>query len=200
MKKKVIGITGGVGSGKSVVLDLLQKEYGAKIISMDTIGAELMRPGEVVYERICAYFGQEVQKDDHTLDRGKLAEIIFANQEKKEKLNGIVHPCVVGEVQNRLSRESGLWIVETALPQEGKLSLFCHEIWYVHVPEEIRTRRLQQSRGYTEEKCRQMMENQLTEKEFLALSDFVLENSSTIEELKRQIAERMAKMEMDKDQ
>ena len=99
MKKQVIGITGGIGCGKSVVMDILEKEYGAAVILADTVGHDLMKPGEVNYNRIIDYFGTDILSNDGAIDRKKLGAIVFGNQENLEALNQITHPNIIGEIK-----------------------------------------------------------------------------------------------------
>ena len=91
---KIIGITGGIGTGKSTVLAILEKEYQAYIVETDKLAHKLMSPGEIAYNQIVEVFGTDILQEDKTIDRGKLGGIVFQDEEKLQQLNKIVHPAV----------------------------------------------------------------------------------------------------------
>ena len=91
---KVLGITGGIGSGKTLVLNILKENYNAEIIEADRLGHELMEPGRAVYNNVVSYFGRDILGKDDTIDRKKLGDIVFADKDKLRKLNGLSHPVV----------------------------------------------------------------------------------------------------------
>ncbi len=189
---RVIGITGGVGAGKSTVLSVLETEYGAAVLPADEIGRELMAPGGACFEPVLALFGREVLLPDGCLDRKKIAGRVFQDKNALEQLNRIVHPAVRKEIGRRLGEL--LWngcpvaAVESAILLEAGYREICDEVWYIHTDKEIRIRRLSASRGYTREKCLEVMGNQLSEEEFKRHSDVVIENNGGPEEIKMQIA------------
>ncbi len=184
----VIGITGGVGSGKSVVLNILEQEYGAEILEEDRIARDLMEPGGASYQAVAEAFGPGILREDGTIHRPRLGSLVFGDPEKLLLLNRLTHPLVEQETRRRLAAcRKPLAAVETALPREANLSAFCDAVWYIHVPEEVRIRRLSESRGYSREKCREIMGNQLPEQEFRALCRVVIENGGSLEETRRQI-------------
>ena len=104
MDTKVIGITGGVGSGKSVVMDILKEEYGAFIILADLVGHELMEPGGVNYQEIIKEFGTDILKEDQTIDRAVLGNIVFSDPSKLALLNEITHPNIRAEIAFRIGQ------------------------------------------------------------------------------------------------
>lgn len=188
-EKRVIGITGGVGSGKSAVLHILEQEYGAEILEEDRIARELMEPGGASHEAVVRAFGPEICREDGTIDRPRLASIVFGEESKRLLLNHLTHPLVERETRARIqASRRPLVALETALPREANLSQICGTVWYIHAPEPVRIRRLQESRGYSLEKCREIMASQLPEAEFRSLSDQVIENGESLEETRRQIA------------
>lgn len=187
--RKVIGITGGVGSGKSAVLHILEQEYGAEILEADRIARELMEPGGPSYEAVVRAFGPEICRADGTIDRTRLGSIVFGEESKRLLLNRLTHPLVEQEARARIQASNRpLVALETALPREANLSQLCDTVWYIHAPEPLRIRRLQESRGYSLNKCREMIASQLPEEEFRRLSDRVIENGESLEETRRQIA------------
>ena len=95
---KVLGITGGIGSGKTLVLNILKENYNAEIIEADRLGHELMEPGRAVYNNVVSYFGRDILGKDDTIDRKKLGGIVFADKDKLRKLNELSHPVIRDEI------------------------------------------------------------------------------------------------------
>ena len=116
MKQNVIGITGGIGAGKSTVSSILKEEYGAYLIEADKIGHEVMLPGEICYHQVVNRFGRGILKLDGTIDRGLLGGIVFSDEEALHCLNAIIHPAVKQEVKKRVAEsDASLIAVEAAL-------------------------------------------------------------------------------------
>lgn len=192
MDTKVIGITGGVGSGKSVVMDILKEEYGAFIILADLVGHELMEPGGVNYQEIIKEFGTDILKEDQTIDRAALGNIVFSDPSKLVLLNEITHPNIRAEIASRIGqikqkKATPLICLEAALLIEENYQEFLDELWYVHVDEKIRIQRLKEGRGYSEEKCRQIMERQMSEEEFRSHCCRIIENSGSLERTRQSV-------------
>lgn len=186
--KRIIGITGGVGAGKSQVLEILKEDYGANIILSDQVAKDLMEPGREGYERVVAYLGNEILDEKKRINRPRMAEIIFTQEEKRLEVNRLTHPLVWREVLRKIEdSSSAIQAVETALPGKQFRDI-CHEIWYVYTSEENRARRLASSRGYDAKRTAQMMENQASEKEFRSISTGVIDNNGSLEETRAQIA------------
>lgn len=189
---KVIGITGGVGSGKSVVMDILQKEYGAQIILADLVAHDLMEPGQQNYIDIVEAFGEEILAQDKTIDRPALAKVVFGDKEKLVRLNAITHPNVKKEIFRRIDAikekgEASFIAVEAALLLEEGYQKDFDAMWYVYVDEATRIDRLKEGRGYTEEKCREIMAKQLPEEVFRKECSTVIDNHLGISETEKQI-------------
>jgi dephospho-CoA kinase len=189
---KVIGVTGGVGSGKSVVLSILEREYGAKTILADLVAHELMQPGGKSYEEILAEFGSEILSEDQTIDRKKLGNIVFRDERKLARLNAITHPNVKEEIKARIVKikEEGMAsmiLLEAALLIEAGYEDIYDELWYIFVNRETRYERLYKGRGYTREKTDSIMANQLSEEEFRLHADVIIDNSGSIEQTKKEI-------------
>ncbi|MCD8125559.1 MAG: dephospho-CoA kinase [Lachnospiraceae bacterium] len=186
--KRVVGITGGVGAGKSTVLALLQEGWGACIIQADTVARELMEPGGSCFRAVTEAFGENILGPDGAIDRGALAKIVFHSEARRQELNALTHPRVFGKVRARIAAaEETLVVYETALPEEARLRELCGEIWYIYAPEEVRIRRLMASRGYSREKCLDVMRSQKSEELFRRLADRVIENRGTPEETRKQL-------------
>ena len=190
---KVIGITGGVGAGKSTVLTFFKEKYQAFVILADEVGHLVMEPGEECYEPVIRLFGKEVIKSDKTIDRRQVSDVVFGQPDMLLKLNEIIHPAVKRYIRKELQeqKEAGrsLCIVEAALLLEEHYEAFCDEVWYVHTDSEIRIKRLMDSRGYTREKSLEIIRNQASEAFFRSHADYVIENNGDLKETWKQIEE-----------
>lgn len=193
--KRIIGVTGGVGSGKSTVLKILEDEYEAQILSTDQIAKDLMKPGAVCYQPIIDTFGQDIVGKNGYFDTKKLGQIAFNDKDAIGRLNAIVHPRVVDEVK-RLADESpaNLVVVESALLIESGINKVCDEVWYVYVSTQERAKRLYEQRGYSEVKSYSIFQNQLSHEEFSRGSDRLIDNESSREYTRRQIREIMSEI------
>lgn len=193
-RMKVIGITGGVGSGKSRVLAYLEEAYGAVICQMDETARSLQKKGTRCFERIVEVFGREILDAQGELDRAALGSIVFASEEKLAQLNGIVHPEVIRhvakDIQSKEAQGRSLYVVEAALlPDVGKE--LCDELWYIYADESVRRERLKASRGYTDEKISQMIASQPQEERFRSTCSVVIDNSGSFEDTMKQIGDRL---------
>ena len=177
---KVLGITGGVGSGKSTVLEYLRQAYGAYLIECDEVARDLQDPGEACYEPMIRLFGQQAVAADGSIDRGAVARLVFGDSDLRSKLNAIVHPAVKARVLPliREHEDSPLIVVEAALLLDDGYDAVCDEIWYVYADEETRRERLKSSRGYTDERITQMFRSQRPDESFRALTSLTIDNSS----------------------
>ena len=198
---KFIGITGGVGAGKSAVLDYMATKPGVRVMLADEIAHELMEPGTDCYEQIRQAFPEhDIYKEDGHFDRIKLAKVIFSDGNRRARMNGIVHPAVKAYVIAEAKRERqegklALLVLEAALLIEEHYDEICDELWYIYADEEVRKERLIEGRGYSEKKVREIMANQLSEDEFSSHCDFEIDNSGDFEETKKQLDHRMKKYE-----
>lgn len=195
----VIGLTGGVGAGKSTVMQLLQEQHGAYLIEADAVGRRLMKKGGITYQKILEAFGTEILDETGEIHRGRLASVAFAAEEAILRLNACTHPyireAIAAEIcQVRQSGKYKLLVLESAILAKGGLTDLCDTIWYVSVPWEVRRQRIMDSRGYSSERTEDMMMRQPAEAEYLALSDGVIFNNCRIEETAEQIAELLAEV------
>lgn len=190
---KFIGITGGVGAGKSAILDYLKNKPDTKVMLADEIAHELMVPGTQCYDRLKVEFGTEdIYQKDGFFDRIKLAQVIFSDDEKRKKLNGIVHPAVRKYVigQAAYERKEGkikLLVLEAALLIEEHYDEICDELWYIYTSEENRRIRLKKQRNYSDEKINEIFNSQLTDEKFRKACRVVIDNNGTIEAAEAQI-------------
>ena len=161
---KTIGITGGVGAGKSTVLAYLEEKYNAFVIQADEVGHIVMAPGQECYQPVIDLFGKDVIKNDKTIDRKRVSDVVFEQPDFLSRLNGIIHPAVKRYILKSLEEQKKegrkLCVVEAALFLEEHYQEFCDEVWYIHTDEEIRIQRLMKNRGYTREKSLGIMNNQ----------------------------------------
>ena len=186
-RKKVIGITGGTGCGKTVVMNILKDRFNAGLIIADLIGHELMAPGGANYKEIVKVFGEDILDEDGKINRPRLSKIVFSDKQKLEMLNQISHPniekAVVARLEEMQKDESISFIaLEAALLIECGYMKYLDELWYVYADEETRIRRLMAGRGYSEEKSRSVMKNQLKKEEYLRHSDRLIDNSGSEED------------------
>ena len=192
---KIIGITGGVGSGKSRVLSYIEEQFDAVICQTDHVAWELQEPGQKCYIEIVEHFGREILHDDGTIDRKKLGRIVFSNQEELFVLNNIMHPAVKEEILNRIcnAQEKGCkyFFIEAALLLEDGYKQICDEIWYIYTDEVTRRLRLKESRQYTDEKINAIMASQLSEEVFRKECQIVIDNSGDFEDTCYQIEKYM---------
>ena len=194
-----IGITGGVGAGKSTVLDFLAEKYQAYVMKADEIGHLVMEPGQECYEPVIALFGKQIIKDDKTIDRRQVSDVVFSHPDMLEKLNHIIHPAVKEYIRRQLAlkkeEEQRICVVEAALLLEDHYEEFCDTVWYIHTDSEIRIRRLMESRGYTREKSMSIIASQAPEEFFRTHTDYVVTNNTDLEDTWQQIREGIKKYE-----
>ena len=190
---KIIGITGGVGAGKSTVLDHLEKQYNACVLQADKIGHLVMEPGGICYGQVIALFGKQIIKNDKTIDRKMVSDVVFAHEEMRQKLDDIIHPAVKSYILDKIEEQKKagctLMIVEAALLLEDHYDAFCDKVWYIHTDQEIRIERLMSSRGYTIEKAENIIARQATEGFFREHADYIIQNNGDLDETWRQIEE-----------
>ncbi len=197
----VLGITGGVGSGKSKVLYDLKENYNAYIVEADKLAHELMLPGKTIYNQVVKAFGDEILSDGpaSNIDRKKLGDIVFNDMEKLSLLDSISHPLVKENIVNqiKIAKEEGnikLFVIEAALLIQDGYSEICDEIWYIWVEKEERIKRLMASRGYTREKCISMMKSQADDEYYKKYANFTINNQFDYTNSSNQLKARLNKL------
>lgn len=190
---RVLGITGGVGAGKSEVLHYLETEYGAVVCQLDEVARRRQAKGQTCFSRIVEAFGTEILGEDGELDRERLGALVFSDGVRLQKLNEIVHPEVKQWVRQDISRKEqegvSLYVIESALLPDAGYEEICGEMWFIYTEEQVRRERLMKFRGYTEERVMQMIRSQASEQRFRSTCPVVVDNSGAFEDTKRQIGE-----------
>ena len=193
---KVFGITGGVGAGKSEVLTYLGQNYDATVIQADEAGYLVMLPGGECYGEIVKLFGRQITTETGELDRKRIAEIVFQDEEKLKALNAIVHPAVKRYIKKAIAaaEKAGTEyvFVEAALLIEEKYDEICDELWYIYTTEDNRRARLKASRGYSDEKIQNIFESQLPEAAYRKACRVVVDNNAAPEDAFTQMREALA--------
>lgn len=181
----VIGITGGVGCGKSTVMAMLRERFGAKTLLADELGHEALQPGAETYGQIAALFGETVVSEDGQFNRALMAEMIYADGRKRKELNDIIHPYVMRRIGEYLTKwkQEPFVAIETALMFESGCHKLCDKIWYVHTDREQRIDRLMTSRGYTRAKAEAIMAAQMAEEDIRRHCDACIDNNGSPEKL-----------------
>lgn len=184
---KIIYITGGVGSGKSEVMRVLQEDFNAEIMKADDIAHDLMEPGTECLKKLTEKYGTGFLDENGAIDRPAFARLIFSDEAILNGVNEIVHPMVWYEIIDRIHKsDKKLAVVEAAIPDKYGIVPF-DETWYVYTSEENRIKRLMASRGYSEEKCRDIIKNQVSEDYYRGLANRVIDNNGTVEDICRQL-------------
>lgn len=190
---KFIGITGGVGAGKSEILSYLGKKTGVRVMLADEIAHELMEVGTDCYKSLRQTFNDEdIWNSDGSFNREKLAKVIFSDKLKRDIMNSMVHPAVKEYVirQQEYEKERGelsLLVLEAALLIEEHYDKICDELWYIYTSEENRRDRLKASRGYSDEKIDNIFKSQLSEEEYRKYCAVVIDNNGSVEAAFEQI-------------
>ena len=190
---KFIGITGGVGAGKSTVLDLLKENFNCKVLLADEVAASLMKSGQDCFNQVVALpWPESIVGLDGEIDRPKMAKFMFADDRLREAVNAIVHPAVEREVLNQVETERDAhnieyFFFEAALLIECGYGKLVDEMWYIYATEEVRAKRLKESRGYSKERIEQTMASQRSDASFRQQADQVIDNSGDKGDTLRQL-------------
>ena len=198
----ILGVTGGIASGKTTVVRLL-KEKGALVIDFDVIARKIVEPGNPACKDIIAYFGKQVVRADGSLDREKLSNIIFKDPEKRKKLEGFTHPRINAEFVrqvNEIGKKDPNAVIQVDIPLLIEIGLqhIFHKILVVYVPREVQMERLVRRDGISREKAADILRAQMPIDEKTAHADFVIHNEGPLEETKRQVDEVWEKIKEEK--
>ncbi|NLK68936.1 MAG: dephospho-CoA kinase [Clostridiaceae bacterium] len=186
----VIGLTGGIGSGKSTVARIL-KENGANLILADDIAKEIMQPHMPAYKKIIEHFGTNIMAEDEQIDRKKLAKIVFSDNEQLLYLNKVTHGAVADRISELISEfrksQQNLVAVEAIVPiKHGFLDLV-DTVWVVIASEKTRINRIMKRSGLTYEEAKKRIESQMSDDEYKSIADLVVYNDGTLKELEEKV-------------
>ncbi len=187
---KIIGLTGGYGSGKSTVARFLA-ELGAAVIDADEVGHEVFRPGTEAWREVVGTFGQAIINFDGTIDRRKLGKIVFRDPDARARLNKIMHPRIYERVKALVEeyRQKGFAVVVVEAPlllEAGWKSMF-DEVWVTSAPQATVLSRMKEQKGISEAELLARLHAQLTDEERTEQADVVISTYGTLDELKEEV-------------
>jgi len=181
----IIGLTGGIASGKSTVSSMFQ-DFNIPVIDADQLARDVVMPGEEAYEKIVTHFGEGILNSDQTIDRKTLGHIVFANKEKREVLNQIVHPAIRKRMLDQrdayVRKQFKCIVLDIPLLFESRLSHYVHKTLVVYVNENIQLKRLMSRDGFSEKEAKQRIHAQLPLKEKVRQADAVIDNNGTVQQ------------------
>jgi dephospho-CoA kinase len=199
---KIIGLTGGIGSGKSTAAAILG-ELGATVIDADRVGHEVYLPGTAWWGQVVAAFGKDIVAQDGTIDRKRLGGIVFADRSRLVELNGIVHPLIADTVRHRIAEHVRTTprtpiVVEAAVLIEANWQTLVDEVWLVVASAEAVVARLGSQRGLSREAIEARVRSQLSEADRRKHAAVVIDNSGTLEDLRAQLSRLWAERVVNK--
>ncbi len=187
---QIIGITGSIATGKSTVSNMI-KELGFTVIDADIAARAVVEPGEEAYHEIVRHFGEEILLPDGRINRKKLGDIVFNDQEQRLKLNSIVHPAVRKRMNNEkeeaVKRGEKAVFLDIPLLYESKLTYMVHKVIVVYTDEQTQLERLMERNGFTKEEAEARIYSQMSIEEKKKMADAVIDNCGTLDETKRQL-------------
>ena len=194
MKRILIGITGGIGSGKSAVTAYL-RQRGEHVICADEAAREVVLPGSRGAAAIRAEFGDEYFRPDGSLDRAKLAQRVFEDPERVKRLNAILHPIIIEAVWEKASALNGRVFIDAPLLIESGMHEKTDYVWVVTADRETRILRVTQRDEATREAVEKRMENQMDDAQRVGFADEVIDNRFGLKELRQQVESLLQKIE-----
>lgn len=196
----ILGLTGGIATGKSTVTAML-RERGIPVIDADQIAREVVEPGKPAYESIVRYFGEEILLPDGQIDRAKLGEIVFSDEAERQKLNAIVHPEVrrVMREQAEEAEKNGATIVFLDIPLlfESRLQHMVDKVVVVYAPAEMQLARMMERDEFDEEQAKKRLRAQWPIEQKKEEADFVIDNTGSREETEKQVEQLVRRLKAD---
>ena len=197
---KVIGLTGGIGSGKSTVSQFLA-ELGVVILNADEVGHKAFKPDTEIWHKVVAAFGRQIVTPDGNIDRKKLGEIVFGNAESLSRLNQIMHPRMYAQVKAQLEeyRQQGTRVVvlEAPLLLEAGWTPLVDEVWVTTASEATVLKRLEERSGMSQAESLTRIRSQMASEERVKYADVVINTDCSLDELKSRVKELGQKLELD---
>lgn len=198
----LLGVTGGIASGKSAVSEMLS-ELGSPLIDFDLIARQVVEPGTPGLAKIVDYFGHQVLAEDGTLDRRKLSDIVFGDMEKRKKLESFTHPLIYEEFfkqANEIVAKDPKAIIQVAVPLliELNLQYLFDKLLVIHVPDKVQIERLAERDGISREEAANILKAQLPIDEKLQFADFVVDNTKDLAYTRSQIEEIWERLQKDR--
>lgn len=200
---KVIGLTGGIATGKSTVSSMLH-ELGAVILDADAIGRKLMAPGQPAWEEVRQHFGKEYIMPSGEINRRKLGDLVFSNPSALAELNNIVHPLIKGYIEKEIGRLrnqgfQGVVVVDAALIFEAGWTNMVDQVWVVTADSQLQIERLMKRNQFSREEAMKRISSQMSQQEKVAKADKVINNSLSIEDTRRQVEALWFELQNEKD-
>ena len=189
----IVGLTGGIVGGKSTVA-LMFKDLGAKIVDADKLGHSVILPHRPAWEKITRLYGKDILRNDLTIDRKQLSKIVFTNQTLLKKLNEITHPEIIKLIKkeinlakNKTHSQEKILIIDAALIYEAKIDRLMDKIVVVYIDENEQIKRLIKRNNLSKDEALQRIKSQMPMKEKAEMADYVIDNSSSLDETKKQV-------------
>lgn len=186
-----VGLTGGIASGKSTVLSHF-KTCGASVIDADVVAREVVRPGTEGLKKVIDRFGTDYIREDGTLDRSKLGQLIFTDEAKRKQLNGILHPLINANIRHKMQQLEAATpaipvVVDIPLLVENDLMRLFDRVVVVYIPEHLQIERLMARNGLTDKEAEQRIRSQMPLDDKKRVADYVIDNSGEVENTERQV-------------
>ncbi len=189
----IVGLTGGIVGGKSTVASMF-KDLGAKIVDADKLGHSVILPHRPAWKKIIRLFGKDILRNDLTIDRGRLGKIVFTNQTLLKKLNEITHPEMIKLIKkeinlarNKTHNQEKILIIDAALIYEAKIDRLMDKIIVVYIDEDEQIKRIIKRNNLSKEEALQRIKSQMPMKEKVKMADYMVDNSNSLDETKKQV-------------
>lgn len=193
----ILGVTGGIGSGKSTVSSIL-KELGAVVIDADVISREVVEPGKMALDELTQEFGKDILDDWGQLNRKELAARVFNDVNKLRILNSIVHKYVVQKIQQnveeQLLKQTKIIVIDAPIPIKNGFLDLCDEVWTVFAQMEIRVERIMNRNGMTYEEAVSRIKSQISDEEYLSIANKVINNDDDVTTLRQEVESQFKKL------